>query len=335
MGALPQPPGTEAGGLPQRIRTAILAQEAAGLEPITDGRLGDPMFEAIEAGLVACAAAAAPGTAGTIGTDLPGSTRAIVEGWRYAASQTTRAVKQALPGPYSIARRAGGAGAASRGAGSVALDVAAAVREAVEALAAAGCPLVEIEETEAHRIGPDEAERALFVEAHRRLTDGITGTHLTLSIVGGSAWDAGLETVLAGAYPSLALDLIAGPDNWNLVTRLPGDRGVIAGVLPSKDSPADAREMLLWAARNAAAARGRGLDRVGLGSAGSWANLTWEAAVAKLQRLGDAARLAATPGGEGLARQLDPRAVNARSAALGQVGGTGAAGAPRRRRTSA
>ncbi|HEX6131672.1 MAG TPA: hypothetical protein VF044_08055, partial [Actinomycetota bacterium] len=139
---------------------------------------------------------------------------------------------------------------------------------------------------------------------------------------------------LAGAYASLAVDLITGPDDWNLVTRLPGDRGVIAGVLPAKDSPAEAREMLVWAARHAAASRGRGLERVGLGSAGSWANLTWEAAVAKMERLGDAARLAATPGGEGLARQLDPRAVSARSAALGRVDGKTGSGR-RRRRTSA
>jgi hypothetical protein len=187
----------------------------------------------------------------------------------------------------------------------------------VQALAAAGCPLVEIEETDAHLVGEDERERALFREAHRRLADGIEGTHLSLSIVGGSAWSAGLETIIDAPYASLAVDLIEGPDNWNLVTRLPGDRGVIAGALPAKDSPADAKELLVWAARYAAAAQRRGLDRVGLGSAGSWANLTWAAGVEKLHRLGEAARLASTPAGERLARQLDPRAVSARRAAMG------------------
>jgi hypothetical protein len=92
---------------------------------------------------------------------------------------------------------------------------------------------------------------------------------------------------------------------------------VIAGALPAKDSPAEAKELLVWAARYAAAAQRRGLDRVGLGSAGTWANLTWASAVEKLHRLGEAARLASTPAGERLARQLDPRAVSARRAAMG------------------
>jgi hypothetical protein len=191
------------------------------------------------------------------------------------------------------------------------------LRAVVEALAEAGCPMIEIEETSARLIGPDEVQRGLFRDAHQRLAEGIVGTHLSLSIAGGSAWDAGLETITAAPYASLAVDLIDGPDNWNLVTRLAGERGVIAGVLPAKASPADSKEMLVWAARYAAGSNGRGLDRVGIGSAGSWANLTWVAALEKMDRLGGAARLAATPGGAALARQLDPRSVSARAAAMG------------------
>lgn len=318
LGALPMPDGHE----PTRdaIRNAIRAQEAAGLEPITDGRLGDPQFEALEARLLGGSGGGASGG----GASGPGSS--FVEAWQLAAGMTDRAVKQALPGPYSIGWRADAAlRADAERRADAALRAAAALRQEVEDLARAGCPLVEIEESEAHRIGGDKRERELFAEAHRIVTQGIAGTHLSLSIVGGPAWEAGLETILAAPYASLAVDVIAGPDNWNLVTRLPGDRGVVVGSLPAGDSPADAPEMLLWAARYAAAARGRGLDRVGLGSAGSWANLTWEAALAKLDRLGAAARLAAQPAGENLARELDPRAVSARSAALGAVG-------PRRRR---
>ena len=318
LGALPMP-ARDAGdlegagdGLEGLIRAAIRAQEAAGLEPITDGRLR-----------------------GYLADRVPDAA-AILEAWRFAAAATDRAVKQVVPGPYTIGRRAAGNRAAARdrarGAdGSTAAEALGAERAAsteraglalraiVVELAEAGCPLIEIEEADAHTIGDDPAERQLFREAHGRLVEGLGGTHLSLSIVGGSAWGAGLETILDAPYSSLAVDLIAGPDNWNLVTRLPGDRGVIAGALPAKDSPADAKETLLWAARYAAGSKRRGLDRVGLGSAGSWANLTWEAALVKMHRLGEAARLAATPGGTELARQLDPRAVSARTAALGQV----------------
>jgi methionine synthase II (cobalamin-independent) len=292
LGALPRPRG-DPHDLDELVRIAIRAQEEAGLEPITDGRLRGFSLDGVP------------------------ELREVLAAWRFAASATSRAVKQVLPGPYTVARRSGEANDAGGGGGRV--RAVERLREIIEGLASAGCPLIEIEETDAHLIGDDAREREQFRTAHLRLTEGIAGTHLSLSISGGSAWSAGLETIIDAPYASLALDLISGPDNWNLVTRLPGDRGVIAGALPAKDSPADAKETLLWAARYAAGTRGRGLDRVGLGSAGSWANLTWEAALAKLQRLGEAARLAAMPAGPALARQLDPRAVSARTAALGHT----------------
>ena len=295
LGALPRP--ADDGTIDTRIATAVRAQEDAGLEPITDGRLRGALRAA----------------------DLDPA--AIVMAWRSAAELTVRAVKQTLPGPYSLGRRAT---ATARATATV--RAAESIRRVIESLAVAGCPLVEIEETDAHLIGTDEAERSLFRDAHRQLADGVGGTHLSLSIVGGSAWEAGLETVFAAPYASFAFDLIAGPDNWNLVTRLARDRGVIAGALPAAASPSDAKEVLLWAARYAAGSNGRGLDRVGLGSSGSWANLTWAAAVEKMHHLGESARIAQLPGGEVLARELDPRAVDARRAAMGHD-------APSRRRT--
>lgn len=308
LGALPMPT------LPERaeprssveaeatVEVVIRAQEEAGLEPITDGRLGDRDPERF--------ADWQPGTA--------------VGNWRFAAQRTDRAVKQALPGPYSLGRRlasadqdgrAGGAGTAKERRRRT-LAFAKALRAEIEALAAAGCPLVEIEESEAHGIGTDDAERQLFRDAHHLLVDGVPGTHLSLSIVGGAANEAGLETILDAPYSSLAVDLIAGPDNWHLVTPLAGDRGVIVGAESARalDEP---KEVLLWAAHYAASTRGRGLDRVGIGSAGSYANLTWEAAVRKMHLLGEAARLASMPAGAELARSLDPRALDARRAALG------------------
>jgi methionine synthase II (cobalamin-independent) len=314
LGALPMPalregiePGSSAPAdvsatAEAAIEAVIRAQEEAGLEPITDGRLGeaDPdRFVDWE-----------PGTA--------------VRHWSYAARLTTRAVKQALPGPYTLGRGSMGRAEDGRAAASGSararqrrtLAFAEKLRAEIDALAAAGCPLVEIEESQAHLIGTDGSERRLFREAHHVLVDGVTGTHLSLSIVGGAANEAGLETILAAPYASLAVDLIAGPDNWRLVTPLAGDRGVIVGAESARavDEP---KEVLLWAAHYAASTRGRGPHRVGIGSAGSWANLAWEVAVRKMLLLGEAARLAAMPPSAELARELDPRAVDARRAAMG------------------
>lgn len=295
LGGLPRPdaPGRDINAL---IELVVRAQEEAGLEPITDGRLRDP------------------------GLESPG---AAVDGWRFAAGLTDRAVKQALPGPYTLGRQT--AAAVSPGDRATAtLAYAHSLRREIEVLAAAGCPLVEIEETEAHSIGDDAAERRLFREAHEAMTEGVTGTHLSLSIVGTAAASAGIDTILAAPYASLAVDLIAGPDNWNLVTRTPGDRGIVVGALGGRETIDEPKEVLLWAAHYAASTGGRGIARVGIGSAGSYANLTWAAALRKLHALGTAARLAALPPGDELAGSVDPKSISARRAALGGLVGRAA-----------
>ncbi len=340
LGGLPRPPAASSnrdepepnGGtgpadeLSRLVRSVIRAQEDAGLEPITDGRLRDPVFEGLAAALI----------------DGASSGHLTVDGWRFAASLTDRAVKQALPGPYTlgrlrmdpprrvsepsqrlmgrardIERRRAREREQIRDRGRRTMAVADALRREIEALAAAGCPLIEIEELDAHLVGDDEAERELFREAHRRLTEGVSGTHLSLSIVGSSAAGAGIETILDVPYASLAVDLIAGPESWNLVAQAPGDRGIVAGVLAARE-PDEPKEVLLWAAHYAASTGGRGPARVGLGSAGGYTNLAWEAAVRKMRLLGEAARLAELPPGDDLARSVDPASISARRAALGR-----------------
>jgi len=299
LGALPVPPlllsggdGTsDASGVADAagaLRQVIEAQETAGLEPLTDARApADP------------------------GPD-------VVARWRAAAGLTDRAVKAALRGPWSAAIDGG---AAAGSAGSLEADVLARaerLHEQIVELAAAGCPLVEIVETEAHRIGSEDAARRVFREAHVRLAGDMAGTHLSLSIVGGSAWEAGAATILDAPYQSLAVDLIAGPDNWRLVTATPRERGIVAGALPTGAGADEGPELLVWAAHYAASTGGRGLARVGLGTAGSLAALSWAQATTRLRTLGDAARIAALPAGE-LADALDPRAVSSRAAALGRT----------------
>lgn len=296
LSGLPNP--DEPGDLDAAIETVIRVQEEAGLEPVTDGRLRPPGSDPVAA-------------------------------WQFAAGLTTRAVKQSLPGPYSAGwrSRASSAGAAARRDRTLA--AADATRAYIEALVTAGCPLIEIEEADLHRIGEHGAERALFREAHARLTDGIVGTHLSLSIVGKAADVAGVETILSAPYASLAVDLIDGPDNWNLVTRTGGERGIVVGVVGAGETREEPREILLWAAHYAASTMGRGRARVGLGSAGDWATLTWVAAVRKMQALGAAARLGDLPPGEELLESVNPQAVSARHAALGSK----ASRTPKPRRT--
>ena len=297
--------GTLLGGLPlpdasagaDAVLAAVRAQEAAGLEPITDGRLG------------------APGVFDPRTWDGPAGAELAVATWRETAPLTDKAVKQALPGPYSLGLAAG---IPKRARSKATLAFAARLHAAATALAEAGCPLIEIEETQAHRIGPDETERELFRNAHQRLATGFAGVHLSLSIVGGSAWEAGPATILDAPYASLAVDLVAGPDNWRLVVRTPGDRGIVAGALATASPGDEGPEVLLWAARYAASTGARGPARVGLGTAGGLAGLTWDQAVAKLERLGRAVRLAGLPPGDELATSVNPASISARTAAVGR-----------------
>ena len=107
------------------------------LEPVTDGRLGDPAFEGLTGLLLR-----------PDGVDEALTT--VLEGWRVVAAATERATKQALPGPYSVGMRAGSGTERERKARTLA--VAEALAEIDAALAEAGCPLVEIEESDAQRL---------------------------------------------------------------------------------------------------------------------------------------------------------------------------------------
>ena len=267
LGGLPRPPLPVAASMDAIVEAVVRAQEAAGLDPVTDGG-----FQA-------------------------GSSP--IEAWRTTSQFTDRAVKQAIDGPYTAGRSAGGSVAGASGERIAAtLARADALNRALRDLADAGCPLIEVHEPAATTIGADEGERALFREAHARLLADVRGSHVSLAVTGGNADEAGIETLLAAPYSSLAVDLIAGPDNWRLVAATPGDLGIVCGALPAVEGTDDGPELLLWAAAYAASTGGRGPARVGLATASSLAGLTWDSAVRKMERLGAAARQAELPPGQ-------------------------------------
>lgn len=280
LGRLPWPDGVPAGRFEAAVEAAIEAQVAAGLEPLTDGGF------------------AAPGASGV----------SRVAAWRAAAGRTDRAMKAVIEGPYTAA-------AADPAA---ALSLARAMRDEIAELAMAGCALIEIHEPAATGIGTDAAARAAFLAAEQALLADLDGIHVSLAIVGGNADTAGIETILGAPFASLALDLIAGPDNWRLAAAAPADRGIVCGALSTAIGGDDGPELLLFAARYAASLGGRGPDRVGLATAGGLDHLSWADAVRRLRRLGDGARIAGLPRGPKLAAALDPKAIDIRSAAAGR-----------------
>lgn len=300
LGPLPRPP-LDRDADPEALLAAVLrAQELVGLEPLIDAGFG-------------------------IGDT-------VTERWRTTAGLTDRPVKATILGPmsamYAVAHNVVGQtdGNATSATGPLDhgawADASYRAAESLNAdlleLTAAGCPWIEIHEPVATEIGADEGRRRIFREAHGRMLAGVSGAHLSLAITGGNADAAGADTLLSAPYASLAVDLVAGPDNWRVVVATPVERGVVCGVLSAARDADDRPEVLLWAAGYAASTGGRGPARVGIASASSLAALAWEVAVRKLWILGEAARLADLPPEE-RRRQLDPRAVDSRSAALGRV----------------
>jgi methionine synthase II (cobalamin-independent) len=314
-GSLPIPTPSAALDPDGRVRAAIAAQVEAGLEAISDGGVRHPdVALAVGAGLDGLEVVGGHLRA----TALPAWRRPIlVDGWTFAAGCTDRAVKQAVVGPYTLAL------AVDRGRirrGRLTLALAEALNAELKALASAGCPFIEIIEDGATTIGGSPTARGLFVDAQRRLLDGldgVSGVHRTLAIRGGNADTAGAVTVLDGAYQSFMFDLCAGPDNWRLVVAVPGDRGVIVGAADARLARVDELEVLAFAIGYAASTGGRGHDRVGLATSGDMAGLDYDAAIAKIRRIGEAAALYEAPAGT-LARAMDPRAIDIRSAAVGR-----------------
>jgi hypothetical protein len=278
LGALPPDPDQAAPTPGERIRSSLADLEATGLELLADG---EPL-------------------------DLTRSwdPATIVSTWRSAAAATAVPIKQVLPGPYSAGRLG------NRSAAAWADEL----RATIVALADAGCSFIEIDESDALAINVVASERRRFVDAHRRLTDGM-GVHLSLALTNGNFDAAGPATFFDLPYASYAFDLIAGPDNWRLIAVAPSDRGIVCGALSALPGGDQTRELLVWAAHYAASTNGRGLARIGLANASSMVGLSRADALGRLRVVAEAARMAAVESPGELASVVDPRAVGRSRAA--------------------
>ena len=307
------PGDPSAGSRPDRLRSVLADQVEAGLGLLTDGWIDRPdPLESVGRALLS-------GDSSGPGRERP----LLLDAWRLAQDLAGDVpVKQCLPGPYSLGRRFGEAAASARA--ELTLALADALAGELADLAAAGCPFIQVDEDGAVAVGPEAAERRLFADAQARLLAGLgppgARPHVSLAISGGNADAAGPETIFGPAYDSHLFDLIAGPDNWRLITAAPVERGIVLGVVDARSADVDDPSVVIWAVGYAASG-GRGHDRIGVAPSGSLAGLSREAARAKIDLLGEVVRSVERRNEEAIAASLDPRAVDARSAALGRWSG--------------
>ena len=281
------------------------------IDPDPDGPARDAAGDRLDDAVALAATELELVSDGAEPASLDDSAAEVVGRWAAAASAVATPVKAVLLGPWSATRTPGGRPelAAEQLAGTIA------------ALAAAGCPFVEIAEPDAGAIADDPSAALAFRAAHLRLVDGSEGIHASLALTGGNLDGAAPATFFDLAYASYAFDLIAGPDNWRLVTQAPADRGIVCGALGLAPDADETREVLVWAAHYAASTNGRGLARVGL------ANAPWPATgprperaemLRRLRIVAEASRIAAVESADEMAGLLDRRAIDPRAMSGGR-----------------
>lgn len=282
------------GGVRERDRLLPLIRGLAGLDP--GGTATLPTGETVTA----------PRVSGPIAWTDP----ILVADWSFAAGRSELPVKQVLIGPYTIGRLAE-IEAAERP--RVTLAIAEALNAELLALAAAGVPVVQVDEDAATRIGDDHAEWELLGAAHRALTAGLEAdiVHLSFAALGGAVDPAGFAAVLDRPYRSVLFDALGGPAAWRFALAVPPERGLIAGAVDAHRPTYDEIEVMV-AAMAWAAGDGRGEERVGIAPNASLALIDRHYARRKCERMGEAVRIARMGPLADVAESLEPDPANAR-----------------------
>jgi hypothetical protein len=277
------------------VADAVAAQVEAGMGLVTDGgvRWADPVRALLAA----------------LGGGDTGASGMLVRAWRAAADLADLPVASRITGPWTLALLDVGEWGDSSVVPGRAGELADALAAELEALAAAGCPVVVVEEPAAVAIGTDAGARAGFARAQRRLLRRTPDLHAMLAITGGSAADAGAETIVGAPYASFLFDLLAGPDNWHLVRAAPPERGIVCAALAAGAGreAIDQSPQLVWAARYAASSGARGIERIGLANATPLADLAPGQARTALDALGRAAAFSTMAPADAIAAGLDKR----------------------------
>lgn len=164
----------------------------------------------------------------------------LLHEYRVAANVGPKALKMVLPGPVTFTRfaerRSGGAFE------SVARELAAALAEEASDLAAAGCRIFHLDEPGvcAH---PDD----LSLAAETAATIFSAAPAGSLTIFSTSFGDLRRAKGDLGALPGthLGLDLVEGSGNWELLSGIPSEKGLVLGLFDARsEAVEDADDVL-------------------------------------------------------------------------------------------
>ena len=317
-----------AGATDAFVREIVAEQARAGLGFVTDGGVGaTDRLSPLIAGLAGLEPAGVTHLPSGEAVTRPRATGPIawtapitLDAWSFVAGLTELPAKQVLIGPYTIGRLLdleGGDPARH----SLTMALAEALNGELRALAAAGVPVIQMDEDAATLIGADDAEWARFAMAGRVLTAGLDDdrVHLSFAALGGAIDPAGHAAILERPYRSVLFDALAGPEAWRFALAVPPERGVIAGAVDAHNPTYDEIEVMVWAMAFAAG-EGRGQDRAGIAPNASLTLIDRHYARRKCERMGEAVRIARMGPLADVADALDPDPLHSRMPELRALG---------------
>ena len=224
----------------EMTRAAILEQEAAGLDLVTDGQIRwqDPVtyiagrLEGLEIGgllrwFESNTYYRQPRAVGQVRWRRP-ILKADLE---FARTQASRPVKPVLTGPYTIGVLSEAAG---RGQHQLVLELARALNRELKALSQATPEWIQVDEPAIVNNPSVRYPRdfGLFHEAMAALTEGVEA-RLSLYTYHGAAVD--VPGLLELPFELFGFDFVQGPENWRLLEDWPSSTGVGLGVVDARN----------------------------------------------------------------------------------------------------
>lgn len=214
--------------------------------------------------------------------DLEWGGPSSVEAFRFASSVATKDVKAVIPGPVTFARLSVDEHYGDHE--QFVLAIASVIGQEAFELQAAGARFIQIDEP-ALLDAPEDLELAR--RALEIITQDLGDAELTLATYFGDAKRLGAELFDLPVH-RIALDLISGPENRELIGSLPKDKKLQAGIVDARNTMLEPEDGL---ARTIEELAGHvGAERLSVAPSSGLEFLPREKARAKLERLSAAAQ---------------------------------------------
>jgi 5-methyltetrahydropteroyltriglutamate--homocysteine methyltransferase len=221
-----------------------------------------------------------PVAEGEVGWEKP----IAVRDFEFARTQSPRPVKAVVTGPFTLARLS--RTTHYRSPREFTLAVAQALNQELRALQAAGATVIQVDEP---ALCQPPVDYALFAEAMRILTDGVTAQKILATYFG----DVGgvYPQILELPFNVIGLDFVAGYRNWDVIRRAAFTKGLMFGIVDARNTRMETVEELQTAIRRVSAVVP--LDRLMVAPSAGLEFLPHGVARRKLQQLVEGTRAAA------------------------------------------